>query len=110
MGKQYYVYIMINKSGTLYTGMTNNLKRRLLEHKEISKESSRWWKYPQRQQHKELYFTHRYNINKLVYYKIFDNPEDAIVHEKQIKGWLRKKKIRLIQSVNPKFRDLNEDI
>ncbi|MCW8818393.1 MAG: GIY-YIG nuclease family protein, partial [Ignavibacteriaceae bacterium] len=75
--KDYFVYIMTNKSKTLYTGVTNNLVRRVYEHKNKLIEG----------------FTKKYNINKLVYFELFDNPDDAIKREKQIKGWLRKKKI-----------------
>ena len=75
--KSYYVYIMTNKSKTLYVGMTNNLERRVYEHKNKLIEG----------------FTKKYNINKLVYYETFDNVNDAIRREKQIKGWLRIKKI-----------------
>ncbi|RMG29357.1 MAG: GIY-YIG nuclease family protein [Methanobacteriota archaeon] len=92
MGK-YYVYIMASKSRTLYTGVTNNLFRRVYEHK-----------------HKLLEgFTKRYNITRLVYYEKYDYIWDAIRREKQIKGWLRRKKIALIESVNPEWKDLAED-
>ena len=90
--KDYYVYIMTNKSKTLYTGMTNNLNRRVYEHKNKLIEG----------------FTKKYNINKLVYYEMFNNPEDAIRREKQIKGWTRKKKIDLIESINPEWKDLSD--
>jgi putative endonuclease len=93
MNKEYYVYIMTNKSRTLYTGVTNNLERRVYEHK-----------------HKLMPgFTSKYNITKLVYYEAGDNINVAIAREKQIKGWLRAKKIALIESVNPEWRDLSED-
>jgi putative endonuclease len=93
MNKEYYVYIMTNKSRTLYTGVTNNLERRVYEHK-----------------HKLMPgFTSKYNITKLVYYEAGDNINVAITREKQIKGWLRAKKIALIESVNPEWRDLSED-
>jgi len=93
MNKEYYVYIMTNKSRTLYTGVTNNLERRVYEHK-----------------HKLMPgFTSKYNITKLVYYEAGDNINVAIAWEKQIKGWLRAKKIALIESVNPEWRDLSED-
>lgn len=93
MEKQYYVYIMTNKSNTLYTGVTNNLERRIYEHKDKIMEG----------------FTKKYNINKLIYYQEFNNPEDAIAAEKKIKGWTRKKKIELIKSINSAFRDLAKD-
>jgi putative endonuclease len=91
--KEYYVYLMTNKSRTLYTGVTNNLERRVYEHK-----------------HKLFPgFTSKYNITKLVYYEAGDNVSVAIAREKQIKGWLRAKKIALIESMNPEWRDLSED-
>ncbi len=91
--KQYYVYIMASVSRTLYTGVTNSLERRLYEHKEKTAPG----------------FTSTYNINRLVYYEDFGDIRDAITREKQIKGWLRAKKIALIESVNPKWRDLSEE-
>ncbi len=91
--KNYYVYIMANVSRTLYTGVTNNLERRVYEHKEKTAPG----------------FTSTYNINRLVYCEDFGDIRDVIAREKQIKGWLRGKKIALIESVNPKWRDLSED-
>ncbi len=91
--KQYYVYILANVSRTLYTGVTNNLERRVYEHKEKTAPG----------------FTSSYNINRLVYYEDFADIRDAIAREKQIKGWLRAKKIALIESVNPKWNDLSEE-
>ena len=90
--EQYYVYIMTNKSRTLYTGVTNNLERRVYEHKNKLIEG----------------FTKKYNITKLVYYEISNDVEAAIAREKQIKGWLRRKKIVLIESANPQWKDLSE--
>ena len=90
---QYYVYIMTNKSRTLYTGVTNNLERRVLEHKQKLVQG----------------FTSKYNINKLVYYEVTNDIYSAISREKEIKGWLRAKKIRLIESKNPEWRDLASD-
>ncbi len=90
--EQYYVYLMTNKSRTLYTGITNNLERRVYEYKNKLIES----------------FTKKYNITKLVYYEISNDVEAAIAREKQIKGWLRRKKIALIESMNPQWKDLNE--
>ena len=89
--QQYYVYIMTNRSRTLYTGVTNNLERRVYEHKH--KMGSK--------------FTSKYNITRPVYYESFSDIRDAIAREKQIKGWLRAKKIVLIESVNPKWEDLS---
>jgi putative endonuclease len=95
MNRQYYVYIMTNKYNTvLYTGITNNLKRRIYEHKEKLVAG----------------FTNKYNITKLVYYEVFDDPENAISREKQIKAGSRQKKIQLIDSMNKEWRDLYERI
>ena len=93
MAKQYYVYIMTNRSGTLYTGITNDLRRRVWEHK----------------QKLVAGFTKRYNITRLVYYEETNDVKAAIACEKQIKGWLRRKKIALIESVNPGWKDLSAD-
>jgi len=93
MPKSYYVYIMANHSRTLYTGVTNNLLRRVMEHKK-----------------KELPgFTQKYNITQLVFYEETDDINAAIAREKHIKGWLRKKKIDLIETMNPKWADLSAD-
>lgn len=90
------VYIMTNIGNTvLYTGVTSDLVSRVLEHKE--------GKYPNS-------FTSRYNVKKLVYYEIFPSIEEAIDREKQIKGGSRKKKEELINTMNPEWRDLFEDI
>jgi putative endonuclease len=91
--KQYYVYIMTNKSRTLYTGVTRNLIRRVYEHKNKLVDG----------------FTKKYNITRLVYYESTSEVRSAIAREKQIKGWLRKKKIALIESMNPEWRDLSEE-
>jgi putative endonuclease len=90
--KRYYVYILANATGTLYTGVTNNLKRRVYEHKHKLVEG----------------FTKRYNVTRLVYYEETGDIKAALMREKQIKGWLRQKKIKLIKSVNPKWEDLSE--
>ena len=93
--KQYCVYIMTNKGNTvLYTGVTNDLRRRVYEHKTKMIEG----------------FTERYNINKLVYYEVSQNVESAILREKQIKGGSRSKKIRLINNINPKWDDLYDGL
>ena len=89
----YYVYIMTNRSGTLYIGITNNLIRRAYEHKNKLIDG----------------FTKKYNINRLVYFEETSDVYSAISREKQIKGWIRKKKIELIEKANPKFIDLSED-
>jgi putative endonuclease len=91
--KQYYVYIITNRSRTLYAGVTNDLIRRIYEHKN----------------HLVKGFTDKYNITKLVYYETTNDVKSAIEREKQIKGWLRRKKIDLIESVNPEWKDLSED-
>ncbi len=90
--KTYYVYIMTNNTRTLYTGVTSNLGRRVLQHK--------------RKLHPG--FTREYNINRLVYYETFGEIRVAIQREKQIKGWLRAKKVALIVSANPAWRDLSQ--
>jgi putative endonuclease len=90
--RTYYVYIMASQSRTLYVGVTNNLERRVQEHKHKLIESG---------------FTSRYNINKLVYYAETNDIREAIAREKQIKGWLRKKKKALIEEINPTWEDLS---
>jgi putative endonuclease len=93
MTKNYYIYIMTNKSRVFYTGMTNNLERRVYEHK-----------------HKLLEgFTKKYNITQLVYHEVFSNVREAIAREKQVKDWRREKKIALIESLNPTWKDLSAD-
>ena len=87
----YYVYIMTNRSGTLYVGVTNNLERRVFEHKHKTPGG----------------FTQRYNIDRLAYYEATPSVEAAISREKQIKGWVRKRKIALITARNPKREDLS---
>lgn len=87
----YYVYILTNKSFTLYTGVSNNLERRVLEHQLKEKPNS---------------FTAKYNIDRLIFFEEFRNISDAIAAEKRIKGWRRSKKIVLIKSINPGFKDL----
>lgn len=91
MKKQYFVYIMTNFTNkVLYTGMTNNLIKRVYEHRNKIIEG----------------FTKKYKMTKLVYYEIFDDPISAITREKQIKGGSRRKKIELIINSNPEFEDL----
>ncbi|MBM3404407.1 MAG: GIY-YIG nuclease family protein [Bacteroidetes bacterium] len=92
---QFYIYILTNRSNhVLYTGVTNNLKRRILEHKKK----------------KNSGFTSQYNVDKLVYYEVFDSIKDAIYREKQIKAGPRRKKIGLIEGKNKTWRDLFEDM
>ena len=93
MAKEYYVYIMTNKSRTLYTGVTGDLMRRVYEHKNKLVPG----------------FTSKYNIRYLVYYESTSNVHAALEREKQIKGWLRAKKIVLIESMNPEWKDLSEE-
>jgi putative endonuclease len=91
MGQQYYVYIMTNKNNkVLYTGITNDLERRVYEHKEKLVSG----------------FTKKYNVSKLVYYDIFEDPENTIMREKQIKAGSRQKKIDLINTINKEWTDL----
>ena len=82
------------RNGTLYIGVTNNLARRIYEHKEKFKSC----------------FSEKYNVNKLVHVEIFDRIEDAIFREKCLKKWNRKWKIRLIEETNPEWDDLYETI
>lgn len=83
---------MTNLSNTLYTGITNSLDRRIIEHEfKLHKKS----------------FAAKYNINKLIFYQEFSDPNDAIAAEKKIKGWTRKKKLDLIKTINPVFKDLS---
>ena len=86
----YHFYIMSNISKMSYTGVTNDLDRRVFQHR--SKEIGR--------------FTKKYNIHRLVYFEAFGDIRDAIAREKQIKGWLRARKLALIESVNPEWSDL----
>ena len=87
----YYVYILTTRNNTvLYTGVTNDLKRRVFEHKSGLNEG----------------FTKKYHVRKLIYFEIFDFVELAIAREKQIKGYSREKKIKLIQALNPEWEEL----
>jgi len=92
--KTYYVYIMTNQSRTLYIGVTNNIKKRVYEHKDVLFEG----------------FTHRYNIDMLVYVESFTDVYSAIAREKQIKRWRREKKLRLIAQENPDWQDLSDGL
>jgi putative endonuclease len=95
MKRQYYIYIVTNKSNSvLYTGVNNDLKRRVYEHKQKLVEG----------------FTKQYNITKLVYYEIFEDAANAILREKQIKGGSRKKKVELVNGTNPEWRDLYDEL
>ena len=93
---QYYVYILTNSNkNVLYTGVTNDLRRRVYEHKHHLDKGS---------------FTARYNVENLVYYEVTSSVESAIEREKQIKGWNRKHKNKLIESKNPNWEDLYDVI
>ena len=95
MGRNYYVYILANKhSAVLYTGVTNDLKRRVYEHK--SKVAGG--------------FTRKYNIDKLVYCEVLSDPYSAITREKQIKAGSRRKKVELVEKYNPAWEDLYEGL
>jgi len=92
--KDYYIYILTNKKhGTLYIGVTNNLNRRVYEHKNGIIEG----------------FTKRYNLNKLVYFEQTNDINSAILREKRLKKWNRAWKIQLIESINPEWIDLSEN-
>ena len=92
---RYFVYIMASKrNGTLYVGVTNNLVRRAYEHREGMIEG----------------FTKKYNVKSLVYYEIHQEINEAILREKRVKKWIREWKIKLIEEMNPDWRDLFDDI
>ena len=91
--RRYFVYIMTNRSKTLYTCVTNSLVRRVWQHKNHVNEG----------------FTTKYKIDRLVYYERFADVRAAISREKQIKGWLRIKKLQLIVAMNPEWKDLASD-
>ncbi len=91
--KNYFVYIATNYENTvLYTGVTNDIERRMYEHKNKLIQG----------------FTSKYNVKKLVYFEEFSDINEAIAGEKKIKGWTRKKKLDLIKKDNPDFKDLLE--
>ena len=93
--RQFYIYILSNKYHTVfYTGFCNDLARRMYEHRKKLVDG----------------FTKRYNINKLLYYECADDPESAILREKQIKNYRREKKLTLIKLMNPEMRDLYSKI
>jgi putative endonuclease len=92
--KRYHVYIMTNRSGTLYIGVTNDLTRRIAEHKQGTGST----------------FTTRYRMTRLLYMEETDDIHAAIAREKQLKGWTRAKKLALIAAQNPKWIDLWEEI
>lgn len=91
MSRNYFIYIVSNKRKTVfYTGITNDLKRRVYEHKNKLVDG----------------FTKKYNVTELVYYEIFEDPISAIVREKQLKDYRREKKVTLIRKMNPLLKDL----
>jgi putative endonuclease len=90
--KKYWVYIVSSRSGTLYIGMTNSIERRMWEHKSGEFEG----------------FAGQYDCSRLVYFESYDDVYKAIAREKQLKGWVRRKKIALIESTNPRWQDLAE--
>jgi len=94
MSNTYCVYILASRSRNLYTGMGNNLERRMIEHRQVLVPG----------------FTSRYRIFRLVYFELFGDVRDAIAREKEIKAWRRQKKIRLIESYNPTWTDLAEPL
>jgi putative endonuclease len=95
VGKSFFVYMLATrKDGPLYTGVTNDLMRRVTEHK--SRETKG--------------FTWRYNVDRLVYWEIFDQPSDAIHREKQLKRWRRAWKVALIEKDNPDWLDLADSL
>ena len=90
--KQFFVYILTNKSGrVLYIGVTNSPERRVREHRDKTRSA----------------FTGRYNVNRLIYIESFNDIHEAIHREKELKGWRRMKKIDLIKSTNPLFKDID---
>jgi putative endonuclease len=91
--KQYYIYIMASRARTLYTGVTDDLIKRVFEHKNKLIEG----------------FTKKYNVTNLVYYEAVNDVQAAIQREKQVKGWLRKRKIALIETMNPEWKDLSDE-
>ena len=88
--RSYWTYIVASTSGTLYIGMTNNLYKRVMDHKHSAIEG----------------FSAKYRCTRLVWFEDFNHPSNAIAREKQLKGWRRSKKTDLIESVNPRWEDL----
>jgi putative endonuclease len=91
--KSYWVYVMSGRTRTLYVGVTNDVERRTYEHKNKSVPD----------------FTSKYRLDRLVYFEVHAHIRDAIAREKQIKSWRRETKMALIESLNPKWRDLSLD-
>jgi len=90
----YYVYIVSNRTHVLYVGFTNDLTRRVAEHQDGLIAG----------------FTQKYHLKRLVYFESYADVRDAIAREKQLKGWRRAKKIKLIQALNPKWSDLSREM
>ena len=93
--RDYYVYILSNNAMVLYIGVTNNLNRRIFEHAKERDPKS---------------FASRYNLDRLVFYETYPTANEAITREKQLKGWAREKKKKLIRESNPTWRNLLEDL
>jgi putative endonuclease len=91
---QYYIYILSSYTRTIYTGITNDLARRIAQHKQQVGSS----------------FTGKYKVTHLVYFEAMSSVRDAISREKEIKGWRREKKVKLIESLNPDWDDLGEGL
>jgi putative endonuclease len=91
--RRYSVYIMASRSHNLYIGVTNSIVRRVREHKDHTFEG----------------FTAKYNVDRLVWYETYPYIRTAIAREKQLKGWLRVKKIQLVEQMNPTWQDLSEE-
>ena len=87
--RSYYVYILASRSRVLYVGVTNDLRRRMYEHRATRSG-----------------FTARYRVNRLVYFEVTENPVGAIAREKEIKGWRRAKKRALVEATNPRWEDV----
>jgi putative endonuclease len=94
MDRTFHVYMLAGKSGVLYTGVTNNLVRRVWEHKQKQIPG----------------FTQKYNVTNLVWYEVHGRTTSAIAREKQIKGWSRAKKVALIEGMNPQWKDMSEGL
>ena len=92
--KRYYVYIMASYSRVIYVGMTNDLRRRVEQHRQKLVEG----------------FTQKYNVTRLIYYEMVEDVHAALAREKQIKAWRRSKKVVLIESVNLTWKDLSDEL
>ena len=92
--RMFYIYILASIQRTLYIGVTNDLRRRVYEHKTGAIEG----------------FTARYRVNRLVYFEVAEDAQGAIRREKQLKGWVRRRKLELIEATNPEWEDLADRI